>query len=237
MIPSLSKDNWEERDRVLVLIKTQFSFDQLLHMRMLRSIYSELTRDNVVPATGEHWEVIGFQGFDPRADLNRFGGIMNVIQLLFFCSSHKELVRSIFTLSQDSYQHFPLILLSLRLTKVVLDKFLDGSLSSLCNKHGVLESINKLYVAAFVQFYDAWKRQKRSMKDFESTVKEVIQAAKKPARLYASLAVNLKFLDSLNKKSSAPLFDFSDMGASMASASNGGEPSKNKGLGRPAKSA
>lgn len=34
----------------------------------------------VCPSIGRHWEVLGFQGGDPRTDLNRSGGLLNVLQ-------------------------------------------------------------------------------------------------------------------------------------------------------------
>lgn len=213
MIPSLSKNLLRERDRVLVLLKTKFSFDEPIHMRMLRSIYFELTRDRVVSATGGHWEVIGFQGSDPRDDVNRFGGIFNVVQLLYFCSAYKGIIRSIFILSQDSYQNFPLCSVSINLTKLVIQRFLDGSLSSLCNKEGVVEALNKLYVAAFVKFYDLWKRNKRTIKDFDNTLKEITKASGKPANLVAFFK---KYLDGLKQKNNASNYEFTDMGGSGA---------------------
>ena len=59
---------------------------------MLLIIYQTLLLENktssndnnsidVVPSTGKHWERIGFQGMDPRTDLNRSMKMLSILQV------------------------------------------------------------------------------------------------------------------------------------------------------------
>lgn len=36
---------------------------------------------NIIPSTGKHWERIGFQGMDPRTDLNRSMKMLSILQV------------------------------------------------------------------------------------------------------------------------------------------------------------
>ena len=47
------------------------------------------------PAEGVHWERVGFQGADPRTDLNRSMGILAVLQALRWADRHPRAARDL----------------------------------------------------------------------------------------------------------------------------------------------
>merc|ERR1719464_1345004 len=120
---------------------------------MLRTLYTKLTRNKMCPSIGLHWEVLGFQHTDPRTDLNRSGGVLNVLHLFFFVSHHFELLKAAYLLAQDTEQNFPLACVSISITRMVLEGFFAGRLSTLCNNSDVLDATCRVYAGGLFHFY------------------------------------------------------------------------------------
>lgn len=56
--------------------------EEVMHRRLLQTIYRHMTgQKRVCPDEGPHWDTVGFQGNDPRTDLNRSMGIFSLIQV------------------------------------------------------------------------------------------------------------------------------------------------------------
>jgi hypothetical protein len=184
-IPRLQRSLHREKDLVLFLTQTKFDFNVSNHFRMLRTIYTKLTRNKSCPSIGAHWEVIGFQGGDPRTDINRYGGVFNILQLFFFLMHHFPIVKECYVLSRDGEQEFPMACISINITQLVMEAFLAGCLSSVCNKGGsLLETLCKLHNAGLFCFYSLFRHQKRTIQDTDRTKKEIrTLLMKKPAKL------------------------------------------------------
>ena len=63
-----------ERDRKFPFLVAQLDYEpeNPFHSSILRTIYHTLEGcGGPCPRIGPHWELIGFQGLDPRTDLNR----------------------------------------------------------------------------------------------------------------------------------------------------------------------
>jgi len=160
---------------------------------MLRTVYAKLTRNTWCPSVGSHWEVLGFQAGDPRTDINRSGGVLNIFQLFFFTTHYPELAMSCFQLSLDYHQNFPLACISINISALVMESFSAGHLSSLCKKeHGdlaVLELICRLHSAGLSHFCTQWKSQKRSIQHTQQTLNEVkALLERKPSKLLDELS-------------------------------------------------
>ncbi|CAE7280966.1 ELMOD3 [Symbiodinium natans] len=184
-VPGLERRFWAEKDLVLFLKVTHFDFNDTVHHRMLRTMYGKLSRNKVCPTVGRHWELLGFQSGDPRTDLNRSGGVLNVMQMFYFFSHHFDLMKSAYLLAQDAQHNFPLACVSINITKMVIECLLEGRLSKLCNgSRGVFEMTCLVYSAAFFHWYWRWRTQKRSIRDTELTFKEVrALLERRPAKL------------------------------------------------------
>lgn len=180
------------KDLVLHLRATPFDFNTSAHFRMLRTVYTKLTLNKWCPSIGSHWEVLGFQAGDPRTDLNRSGGVLNVLHLFFFLAHHFELASAGFQLSQDEYQNFPLACISINITSMVIESLCAGRLSALCSKEsgdlGVLEVTCKMHSAGLAYFCSRWRSQKRTIEHTEQTLNELkLLLDRKPAKLFEGL--------------------------------------------------
>jgi hypothetical protein len=72
-----------ERDALLCASEEAFDPTDGVHLRMIRNVFAALTgRAGGCSITGSHWEAVGFQGSDPRTDLNRSMGVLSLLQAL-----------------------------------------------------------------------------------------------------------------------------------------------------------
>jgi hypothetical protein len=173
-VPGLDRRHTEEKDRLLFFSMNPFDLNELPHIRMLRTMYLKLTRNKSCPTIGGHWQQIGFQNTDPRMDLNRSGGVLNVIHLFYFFSHYFDICKEAYLLAQDPEQNFPLASVSINITGMVMERLNSGQLSSLCNRdNGVFDTICRIYSGAIHLFYRQWRSQKRTIQDAEKTFKEV----------------------------------------------------------------
>lgn len=91
-------------------------------VRSLNTIYKKLASSPTAPLlVDSRWEVIGFQNTDPRMDLNRSNGVLNVYHLFHLIVKDFALAENLFLLSQDPVQQFPLFCTSIAFSKLVLD--------------------------------------------------------------------------------------------------------------------
>ena len=140
----------EEERLVMAVAKCPFDDSNPLHFRVLLTIFKKLTGDTVDrPRYGAHWELIGFQvwslldlivtvsqttkhfqGNDPATDL-RGVGFLGLIQPLFMVTrvQYLQLAKEIHKLSQNETQEFPLMVLSINVTRIALCALRDGLLS------------------------------------------------------------------------------------------------------------
>ena len=65
----LTKSLIEEREIIFSTAKTELNYNNEIHMRILNSIYNNLTEGYLTP----DWTFIGFQGNDPKTDLRGVG--------------------------------------------------------------------------------------------------------------------------------------------------------------------
>ncbi|XP_039242320.1 ELMO domain-containing protein 3 isoform X2 [Pipra filicauda] len=162
-----------------------------VHMRILQTIYRQLTRSRRgCPRYGTHWEELGFQGVDPGTDL-RGTGMLGLMQILFFVLDSRtlSLAREIFQLSQHETQNFPFCIMSVNITRIVIQALREERLSRECNRRQqVIGVLNDLYAAAFLQLFRLWKRQCGTVADAGSFLKELeLSTKKKPRQLLRSL--------------------------------------------------
>ncbi|XP_017692788.1 PREDICTED: ELMO domain-containing protein 3 isoform X1 [Lepidothrix coronata] len=162
-----------------------------VHMRILQTIYRQLTRSHRgCPRYGAHWEELGFQGVDPGTDL-RGTGMLGLMQILFFVLDSRtlSLAREIFQLSQHETQNFPFCIMSVNITRIVIQALREERLSRECNRRQqVIGVLNDLYAAAFLRLFRLWKRQCGTVADAGSFLKELeLSTKKKPRQLLRSL--------------------------------------------------
>jgi hypothetical protein len=116
----------DQRDQIFCLALMQLDYKIEEHERILQTIFRGFTGSTEVqPRFGSHWEAIGFQGRDPSTDL-RGSGMLGLLQLLYLLKCEPAISRSIFALSRDKVQEFPLALISFNMTGIALQCLRDG---------------------------------------------------------------------------------------------------------------
>ncbi|EFC43167.1 hypothetical protein NAEGRDRAFT_68814 [Naegleria gruberi] len=164
----------KEKEFLIALTQIPLNHEIEQHERQLFTIYKKITGDKQnCPSIGAHWEAIGFQGNDPKTDL-RGVGMLGILQLLFFVYSDEKTTQDIYSLSQT--QSFPMAVVSLNITQMILKMLIEGKLKSFINKYedSVMDAFNIAYSSAFYRFYLVWKRGQKRIIDFDNVKKELI---------------------------------------------------------------
>lgn len=157
--PKLHQSLRKERDLIFAIALFGFDNSQVLHNRILQTIYRKLTGTNFdCGRFGSHWQLVGFQGTDPVTDL-RGTGFLGLVHLLYLLMDSKtySLAAEIYKLSQDEVQNFPFCALSINITRIALQSLREGCLSKECNGRGeVINVVNEFYVSVFLHLYLSW---------------------------------------------------------------------------------
>ncbi|XP_068617164.1 ELMO domain-containing protein 3 [Brachionichthys hirsutus] len=194
--PRLHRELLEERGLVFAIAQCQVDNSQAVHMRVLQTIYKRLVGSRLdCPRYGAHWEGIGFQGVDPATDL-RGTGFLGLMHPLYFVMDPETLplARDIYKLSQHPAQNFPFSVMSINMTRIVLQVLREEALSRECNRRQqVVGVLNDFYVATYLYLYQLWKTQQKTIADSGFVLKEVELFAKKnPKQMLRRLELFLK---------------------------------------------
>eukprot|EP01039_Chlorochromonas_danica_P004405 gene4405-4827_t len=146
----------------------QLDYDPFVpqHLAMLRTIYVSLISSSEAPPgpTDGRWEQLGFQGSDPRTDLNRSMKILSVIQALHFLHSNAAFFKQVFKLSGSDQPALPRALASedtswpfmcvmVMFTKEAIQALRSQQLNKHCNAQGSVLGVLQLFVqACFFEF-------------------------------------------------------------------------------------
>ncbi|XP_042333036.1 ELMO domain-containing protein 3 [Sceloporus undulatus] len=180
--PRLHQQLQNERDLALAIAQCGLDNNEKVHMRILQTIYKKLTSSRFDCARyGAHWEDLGFQGMDPGTDL-RGTGLLGLMQTLYFVMDSRILpvAREIFKLSHHETQNFPFCVMSVNITRIVIQVLREERLSRECNRRQqVIAVLNDLYVAVFLRLFNIWKTQRKTISDSGFVLKELEAFAKR----------------------------------------------------------
>ncbi|CAM9513205.1 unnamed protein product, partial [Scytosiphon promiscuus] len=142
------------RDEVFLFAQVQYTWDDVVHRRLIQTIYKRLTNEQrTCPGVGSHWDTIGFQGTDPSTDLNRSMGIFSLLQVLFMLETQATFAIFLYRLSLADVTGWPFLCVSIGFTKEALGVLRRGSCYAECNRREtVLEIVNELHQAQFHAF-------------------------------------------------------------------------------------
>nr|XP_060643142.1 ELMO domain-containing protein 3 [Anolis sagrei ordinatus] len=189
--PRLYQQLQSERDLALAIAQCSLDNNEKVHMRILQTIYKKLTGSRFDCARyGAHWENLGFQGLDPGTDL-RGTGLLGLMQILYFVMDSRILpvAREIFRLSHHETQNFPFCVMSVNITRIVIQVLREERLSRECNRRQqVIAVLNDLYVAVFLRLFNIWKTQQKTICDSGFVLKDLeIFAKRNPKQLLKHL--------------------------------------------------
>ncbi|XP_073181546.1 ELMO domain-containing protein 3 isoform X3 [Lepidochelys kempii] len=132
------------------------------------------------------------QCMDPGTDL-RGTGLLGLMQILYFVmdSQTLPLARDVFKLSQHESQNFPFCVMSINITRIVIQALREEHLSRECNRRQqVIAVLNDLYVATSLRLYVIWKTQQKTISDSGFVLKDLEAfAKKKPKQLLRYLEI------------------------------------------------
>ncbi|KAL0036717.1 hypothetical protein WJX79_007272 [Trebouxia sp. C0005] len=173
-----SKRLEQERTRLLCLAKMPFDDSNLMHLRLLQSVYlSFVGGPGPVSRYGPHWVALGFQGSDPTTDL-RGCGILGLLHLLLLHEHDPANAHAIFKLSTAKDSEFPLAPVSLNITKWTLQMVRERKLTSAAKKQqSAVTAASDFYVGTFYTLYNHWKDKKCTMADSGFVLKEIEKRA------------------------------------------------------------
>lgn len=185
----------EERLTIVALTKMKYSESNPAHWDMLVAIYkyliNEKTNKTEVPRIGKHWETIGFQGDDPATDL-RGVGIFGLCQLLFLVSNglSTQMVTKLVELSRDNVQNFPLAVVGLTWTQIIVERLKKGKLNNLAIKeNSFISVVNGVYRGCFIVFHTLWRAQRCTIADFCKISDEIKRMVKRRPKYLLNMAV------------------------------------------------
>lgn len=165
-------------ERNLIFAVAQYPLDckLSLHANALRTIYNKLTGfHGYCRIYGNHWEEIGFQGNDPSTD-TRGVGFFGILQLLYFILNPytSKLALDIYRLSQDEIQNFPFCIMSINMTRIVIEALREELLNKMCNQRDeVISVVNEFYAGTFLYLYNKWKGEHKTIMDSGFVLKDV----------------------------------------------------------------
>lgn len=144
------------------------------HISMLQSIYKILVCSNEnsnfesshensfhCPVIGVHWDNIGFQGIDPRTDVNRSMKTFAILQALHLVDQDLTFARKLHDLSvltpsektNGKDLSWPFMCVSIMFTKEAIQALRSGVLNKKCNKRkDVLSVLHDFHHACFFDF-------------------------------------------------------------------------------------
>jgi hypothetical protein len=116
-----------------------------------------------VPATGSHWDAIGFQGSDPCTDVNRSMKLFALLQALHYVLKFGIEAKAAHRLSVLVPGHkdnavgtdlsWPFMCVSISFTKEAIVAMRTGELNGACNeRNSVLETLHAYHRACFYKF-------------------------------------------------------------------------------------
>jgi len=165
-----------------------FNNEVPLHLAILRTLYRQLTGSTLdCPRYGGHWEDIGFQGSDPATDL-RGVGLLGLVHALYLVITPEmfPFARDVYQLSRKDSQEFPLMVLSLNITRITLHVLRDGLLNKfLALEDEVWTTVNFFYCSLLYHVYHIWKSQHKTI----SSSGFVLQEAERFARANVGLVI------------------------------------------------
>ncbi|XP_033632680.1 ELMO domain-containing protein 3-like isoform X1 [Asterias rubens] len=194
--PKVKASLHEERNLVFGIAQCPFDDTEEVHRRVLQTIYKQLTGSTLdCPRYGSHWEQIGFQGVDPATDLRACGflGLMMMLHLVMD-PVRLQVAKEIYRLSLHETQNFPFSVMSINMTRIALQCLREDCLSRECNRRKqVFGVINDFYAGIFLQVYQIWKHQQKTIKDSGFVIKDVeLEAKKNPRDVIKSLETYLQ---------------------------------------------
>ncbi len=184
----LSKSLIHERDIIQNITHEKLDFKNDYHMRVMVSIFAQLTGEKDCPLIGTHWKSIGFQGKHPKTDL-RGVGMYGMLQLLAFCEKYSDFAKEILHYSAVKGHEFPMVCLLLNFTFITLEGLNCSNFIRLLNrKKSINNTLNDYYFGMIKYFFEIHKKNNYTIHEVSGLLKEIEKLTKKDPEIIYSKA-------------------------------------------------
>ena len=184
-----------ERDLVFLVALRRYDPRCELDWRAIATVYARCAGANA-PAcrvVGSHWELVGFQGADPRTDLNRAMGCLSLLQLLALKEERPELLTELLQLCNAQDQDWPLCCVAIGFTADAVQALRAGKLYKVINKRGaVLPVLHEYYFKKFTDFRDRLVKGEDRFEALNATRSKATKSNAKSAKSSKSAKSNAK---------------------------------------------
>lgn len=213
---SLDPGLFAELEAIMAIATVDYDPTEPMHYRMLKTCY-----DAFVPQSGPrccrigaHWELVGFQGSDPRTDLNRSIKCLAIIQLLALIEADTTFAMELYALANAQGNDWPFACTSIAFSKDALVELDSGRLNAACNNaKAVLPVFNAFHRDLFLAFRNRLNDGEDRFEALNRT-RKLASAKKVPKRAHLSKATTTKTKPA--RPGTEPLFDSIDAAAKSA---------------------
>jgi hypothetical protein len=161
------------------LFNTPFNADVDIHRKILTTIYVYFVGKERadLAMVGDHWRMIGFQSNDPAVEINRSGGVFNLVALLFFIEEFGIDAQALFREAKA----FPFTATSISMAEMAFKCSSKGKLNAQCNQVRQFIAVTcRFYVGLLKEFGTMWKASEFSESEFDRIKKALSKLTETP---------------------------------------------------------
>ncbi|KAF1761414.1 hypothetical protein GCK72_009670 [Caenorhabditis remanei] len=157
-------------------------FNNVSRSLMTSSEYSHVTNPSRV---GAHWVTVGFQSATPHTDF-RGCGVLGLLQMHTFTQRvPANILRAIVLLATTEPTDFPLAVVSINITSIILTQLQKGAFDGYGNENeGLYPFFSALHAASMARFCSIYKSQNCTLANTQTIFSEITrQLEKSPVSL------------------------------------------------------
>jgi hypothetical protein len=125
-----------------------------------------------VSLAGEHWAKLGFQSIDPAVEINRCGGILNLLHLVYLIENYPLEARRWY--SQFSSSGASFVSISFSMTSIAVSAAKNGYLNNAFNKERMLIPVTaNLYCGLMKKMIESTGPNATEAKSIDSVQAEI----------------------------------------------------------------
>lgn len=152
-------------------------FNNVSRALMTSSEYSHVTNPSRV---GAHWVTVGFQSATPHTDF-RGCGVLGLLQMHTFTQRvPANILRAIVLLATTEPTDFPLAVVSINVTSLLLTQLKKGAFDGFGNEiEGLYPFFSKLHAASMAKFCSIYKSQNCTLANTQTIFSEITRQLEK----------------------------------------------------------
>jgi len=172
----LAEELEQDRDTQSILFNTPFNAQIDTHRQIMSTIYNFfISPTNIagLSMVGEHWARLGFQSIDPSVEINRRGGILNLLFVVYLIEVHPGEARRWFSHFNDN-GGTSFMNASMEMTFVAISCAKKGALNSVFNRERMLIPVTaNLYCSLMRRLVASTGANTSEAKSIDAVISEI----------------------------------------------------------------